>query len=258
MRSKLNRIKNVFKNLESFLKSKNLTYQDSIDTSLGSQKGQVEFLINNFFDYENNGLKKNGIFVDLACADGITYNNTYFLEQYLNWSGLLIEPNPKFKESIKKYRTSNFIDYCISNQNDKEVDFRIDNLLLGGFVGEEFDNNYKTRKEELKNAEIIRLKTKTLETVFNEFNMPDTIDYLSLDVEGAEESILLNFNFDKYKFKFLTIERPTTKLDIVLESNGYIQLLHAWFDVFYCHRDYLENINFKPKKVFKLTPQKDY
>lgn len=51
----------------------------------GDQKGQVDFLINNVLNYEKNGLMENGFFVDLACADGVTINNTYFLEEYLGF-----------------------------------------------------------------------------------------------------------------------------------------------------------------------------
>ena len=42
----------------------------------------------------------------------------------------------------------------------KVIEFRIDNKLLAGIVGEQFDNNHFLREEELKTAEIINLKTR--------------------------------------------------------------------------------------------------
>ena len=258
MKRKIKYIKYLLKQLENFLKKENLPYHKSIDTSLGSQKGQVEYLLNNFFNYEEKGLKKYGYFVDLACADGVHYNNTHFLEKYLDWEGLLIEPNPKFAEKIKETRTSTFVDYCIGKSNDEIINFRIDNMMLGGIVGDNYDNNSKYRKNELESAEIISLKTKTLESVLDEFNSPKIIDYLSLDIEGSEEFVLIDFNFEKYKFKFMTIERPTINLDLKLESKNYLQIHHAGMDVFYCHRDYIEEVNHNPDIIFKLTPQKDW
>ena len=258
MKRKFKYIKFLFKQLEIFLKRENLQYHEIIDTSLGSQKGQVEYLINNFYDYENKGLKKNGYFIDLACADGVHYSNTYFLEKYLDWEGLLIEPNPKFTDSIMKNRTSTHVKYCIGNNNEDYVDFRIDNLMFGGIVGDNYDNNIKYREEELKSAEIVSLQTRTLESVLDDFGSPQVIDYLNLDIEGAEESVLLAFDFKKYKFKFLSIERPTIKIDIKLESVNYIQILHAGNDVYYCHRDYVNEINNNPMNIFKLTPQKNW
>ena len=38
------------------------------------------------------------------------------------------------------------------------------------------------------------------------FNLDGSIDYLSLDVEGAEFEVLKNFPFDEYKFLSITIE----------------------------------------------------
>jgi len=72
----------------------------------GCQKGQVDFLVNNVFDYENKGLPRDGFFIDLAAADGVRISNTYFLERYLNWKGVLFEPNPKFHESILANRSA--------------------------------------------------------------------------------------------------------------------------------------------------------
>ena len=256
MIKKIKFFKYLLKQQETYLSNQNLPKHKKIDKSLGSQKGQVEFLINNFFNYEKNGLKKNGYFVDLACADGIKYNNTYFLEKYLNWTGILIEPNPKFKDSIEKYRISNYVNYCIGQNNTDIVDFRIDNKMLGGIVGESFDNNTRNRNKELASYETITLQTRTLESVLHEFNAPKIIDYLSLDVEGAEEFILKNFNFKKYKFKFLTIERPSADLDIKLDSEDYAQVHHSGMDVFYSHKEFLDEINFNPKLLFKITPQK--
>ncbi len=62
--------------------------------TFGDQKGQVDYLVNNVLNYEKNGLLIDDYyFIDLACADGVTINNTYFLEKFLNWDGLLFEPN---------------------------------------------------------------------------------------------------------------------------------------------------------------------
>lgn len=72
--------------------------KSNIKHTYGDQKGQVDFLINNVLNYEKNGLPKDGFFIDLACADGVYWNNTYFLEKYLNWNGLLFEPNPRYEE----------------------------------------------------------------------------------------------------------------------------------------------------------------
>ena len=137
--------------------------EEHIKKTYGDQKGQLDFLINNFFNYEKNGLPRNGFFIDLAAADGIKGSNTLFLEKYLNWNGILFEPNPRYKDSLKKNRKLPLIQKCVSDKINQNVKFRIDNGQLGGIVSDKTDNNFAIRGEELKTAEIIEMKTTTLE-----------------------------------------------------------------------------------------------
>ena len=55
----------------------------------------------------------------------------------------------------------------------------------------------------------------------NHAKAPSTIDYLSLDIEGAELDALKAFDFAKYRFLVLTIERPVAALRALLRQNGY-------------------------------------
>ena len=59
----------------------------------------------------------------------------------------------------------------------------------------------------------------TLEEILDDNLAPKVIHYLSLDVEGSETDIMRNFNFKKYKFLSLTIERPTPELNNLLFKN---------------------------------------
>ena len=99
-------------------------FERSLKATYGDQKGQVRFLINNVFNYQKNGLKRDGFFVDLACADGVYLNNTLFLEKYLQWRGVLFEPNYNYHAQIKKCRTSKLVTACVSDQADKLIKFR--------------------------------------------------------------------------------------------------------------------------------------
>ena len=49
--------------------------------------------------------------------------------------------------------------------------------------------------------------------------------YFSLDVEGAESLVMSDFPFEKYKFKIMTIERPTDDLKDLLRNHGYKQIM---------------------------------
>lgn len=90
-------------------------------------------------------------------------------------------------------------------------------VAQGGLVGKEFDN-----KERIKSEDQYRtMSTVTILELFERFETPPMIDYMSLDVEGAEEFVMKQFPFDKYRISILTIERPSQGLKNILERQGY-------------------------------------
>lgn len=219
------------------------------------QKGQDRWVIKDIFN-----LKKNGYFVDLAASSGINGNNTYVMENNLNWNGICIEPNPTYFERLKKNRKCHLANYVVDKKNNQEVKFRVDNGQLGGIVDKDTDNNYKYRSKELKNAYILKLKTKTLQYILDYYKAPKVIDYLSLDIEGAEERALINFPFNKYKFLTITIERPTKKLEKLLFDNGYVFVMKSKkvnYDSFYVHKS-IPNFKKIKKEKYEPTPKKTW
>jgi FkbM family methyltransferase len=255
-------IKKIIRIVNHFFKpnilSNKILLENNIKFTFGDQKGQVNFLVNNVFDYEKKGLKKNGFFIDLACADGVSINNTYFLERYLGWTGILFEPNPEYKKKILEKRKSKLITECVTDCVGEKIRFRIDNGMLGGIISEETDNNKRFRSKQLEKAKVIEIYTTTLEKELDEVNAPKIIDFLSLDVEGAEWIVMRLFPFHKYKFICMAIERPNKKLDILLESKGYKQVAHLMNDVLYVHEDFIDMVNFNPKIKFSFTPRKNW
>lgn len=217
-----------------------------------SQKGQDEWVIDTIFNY-----KKKGYFVDLAASDGIKINNTFLLEKELNWKGICIEPNPNYFKELKKNRNCILSNIVVDNENDKEIKFRIDNGELGGIVDDDTDNNFRIRGKQLLKADILNLKTKTLDFILDKFKAPKIIDYLSLDVEGAEERILSKFPFDKYTFLAMTIERPSPELENILFKNGYVFVMKSKFDTFYVHKS-IPNFNEIKKEEYSPTPKKNW
>lgn len=62
-------------------------------------------------------------------------------------------------------------------------------------------------------------------------NCPDVIDYISLDVDAAQSKVFNDFNFDKYKFKVMTIEHnlymsKSEDSDLARECQMYRDKLH--------------------------------
>ena len=102
------------------------------------------------------------------------------------------------------------------------------------------------------------METTTLERELERYSAPEVIEFLSLDIEGAEYLAMKNFPFNRYKFMCACIERPTPELDFLLGKNGYVQLSHISYDVIYGHRDFIKQVNMRLKFLFAITPKKKW
>ena len=125
--------------------------------------------------------KKGGYFVDLAANHFVLLSNTFSLEQHHSWSGICIEPNPMYLYGLVTRRTCNVLVNPISDKADEHLTFRLKHVY-GGFVSPDMDNS-NTNKQD---GSDVTLTTATLTDTLDFFNAPHVIDYLSLDVEGAE------------------------------------------------------------------------
>jgi hypothetical protein len=187
--------------------------------------------------------KQNGYFVDLAANDAVKISNTYALEQFHGWTGLAIEPNPIYWSSLS-FRKCHVAAAVIGQRAGEELLFRFprDKAPKGGLVGEQYDNKKSNRNS--NNEEQWRFAV-SLRDVFEKFQVPNVIDYFSLDVEGAETFVMESFPFDQYRFDVLTVERADNKLRTLLEQNGYKQLkqLRSWGETLWIHSSIENRIN---------------
>jgi FkbM family methyltransferase len=159
------------------------------------------------------GCKREGWFVDLAANDAKTLSNTLMLERDFAWNGLCIEANMNYMYGLT-HRQCKVVSAAVGTPRDEEVTFTMRGVY-GGIVGDDFDN------KNADHGDSVKLRTVPLGDVFAEMNAPSTIDYLSLDVEGAESIVMQGFPWDKYHFSVITVERPKPDLQKLLTGHGY-------------------------------------
>lgn len=158
---------------------------------------------------------RNGYFVELGAMDGLHNSNTILLEESYGWTGLCIEPHPESFGQLVRNRSCACSPACVDGEQHEVSFHQHSDRGMSGIVDADTDNrDAKT--------DLISLETVTLEEVLDEHAAPSAIDYLSLDTEGTEFRILQAFDFKRYRFRCMTIERCPEALHRLLSQHGYL------------------------------------
>ena len=150
---------------------------------------------------EKTNFKRNGYYIDIGCADGEKISNTFLLDKHYNWSGLAIDINARNVIN----RTCNVFKGLVYDE-EKVVEFvKADfNLDFSG-IKDHLTNIFRL-KDRTKTSPIEKHQTIVTQKVFDAYNVPQYIDFLSLDVEGSELNVLKGIDFNKHIFKIIMIE----------------------------------------------------
>jgi FkbM family methyltransferase len=192
-------------------------------------------------------MKSVGCYLEIGGADGITHSNTLALRDCLGWSGTLVEPDPGMFELLKAARghSDRVIQAAISpNGNIGDALLRRAGQLSSLIGHEGWDLHADTRNDHEVTASV------NLVALTDLIKSIPRIDYFSLDVEGAELSIVESIQWSEIiPPGIITVEhnyRPseTEGLRRVLGENGYMELFrdYEWLrkgDLWMRHKDYV-------------------
>ena len=170
--------------------------------------------------------KRNGFFIEVGAYDGVSFSNSLFFEKFRNWTGLLIEANPRaHRELLAKDRKAWNTPACISTSSHVElnVDF-VANGMIGGFDGPHFERSGGVAKDVDTNPFVYNVKAHCfpLNVMLDAIGV-NYVDMFSLDVEGAELEVLKSIDFSRVTIAVLVIEK-NYKEDLMfnfLKDKGY-------------------------------------
>jgi FkbM family methyltransferase len=188
--------------------------------------------------------KRAGVFLDVGAHDGIWLSNTYFLERERGWNGLLVEADDRCFEKLAGNRSADRVHVCL-DEAEGFVDFYVPQATdgLGGIAAEDTDSRaerLEARREKGQQFEIRRVPARTLTSVLDERAFPTTIDYMSIDIEGAELRAFKGLDLGRYRFGALTIERPKGELRTMLADRGYRKVGELVHDCLFVHPDLVD------------------
>ena len=209
--------------------------------SFYSQMGQDKFLDGAVFK----GMRE-GIFVDVGAHDGESLSNTYFLEKERGWKGICVEPIPSVFEKLKALRTNSTCYQLAVDNDEAEKTFLVGKGYPEMFsvLSNHLDPRHYTRiqnetRDNGGHLEAIQVQTKRLDTLLKEQGITH-VNYLSIDVEGAEFGVLESIDFTSTTFDIIEVECNyddlEAKYDAFFEHNGFIRLLSLDWDILYIHK----------------------
>jgi len=206
-----------------------------------SQDKQDQYLEENIFK-----CYKNGFFVDVGAHDGKTINNTLYFETNNNWKGINVEPITDVYEKLIINRPNSINLNCAVDEKEGEADFIYNKgytEMISGLKNH-YDIRHHTRLLNENNyfgssSNIISIPTNTLSNIFKKYNVTH-VNYLSIDVEGAEFAVIKSIDFDYVFIDVIGFENNynDTSVPIVeyLSTKGY-NLLHTSMDIFMIHKN---------------------
>lgn len=143
-------------------------------------------------------------FVEFGATNGITLSNTYILEKYFNWQGILSEPAKSWHEELKKNRQSTIDNRCVWSKTGDHLTFSefaiTEHSSISGF----------SRLETGVEIPITEYKVETI-------SLNDLLDFHSAP------SIIDFLKFEVVLFAIETSHNESKIIDFMLQ-NGYSQI----------------------------------
>lgn len=203
-----------------------------------SQYGE-DFILDRVFADQDTGF-----FVEVGCIDGLRFSNTLtFAER--GWNGMCVEAHTDYINALKENRQESIVCHCAAGEEDAEdVPFYANDRgslsTLDGSREEEFQANYGTYFSGFEQQSVPKRR---LDSLFEQYDVPSQIDFLSLDIEGYEVEALAGMELTKYRPRVLIIESDSSdherRLDDRLLTEGYEKTFRVQQNIFYFDDDRL-------------------
>lgn len=166
-------------------------------------------------------------FVEFGATNGFQLSNSFYLEKYEGWGGVLAEPGKSWRDSLLSIRSCKIDLRCIYSESGKQ-------LMFTEAVNPEFGtiSEYRSSDDHFyarQNGQQYEVETVSLIDLLLHHHSPNYVDYLSIDTEGSEFEILQAFDFSQYSFGVITVEHNYTsnrkKMYELLVRAGYVRVL---------------------------------
>lgn len=183
---------------------------------------------------------EHGTFVDVGAHDGVTLSNSWFFQREREWSGVCIEPNPNVFPQLCANRAPATCVQTAIGIGTGTVPFRVITgyaEMLSG-VDHAYHPRHRARIErEVErhggSVAVIDVPIRSLDAVLEEAGL-QSVDLLSIDVEGAEPMVLDTIDLRRFGVRVVVVENNYRSWEIArrFHAQGYQLMCRlAWDEV---------------------------
>ncbi len=182
-----------------------------------------------------------GFFIESGANDGYEQSNTFYLARRFKWTGLLIEPIPELASHCKAIRKESTVIQCALGDSNTESDsITIERAGLMSVVQNSLGDSEHAHFELAKKhqgdfiGQPITVPLSTLSAVIDQHAPNQTIDLLSLDVEGYEPQALRGLDFSRHAPRFICVEaNDPESINEILKPRYEVAARLSYHDLLY-------------------------
>jgi FkbM family methyltransferase len=151
-------------------------------------------------------LPTSGVFLEIGANDGYSQSNTYYLARARDWKGILIEPSPTLFERCRRMRPEAHCvrAACVATATEGDLVQLVDLDLQSVTLGQQASSE-EARRLAQPGGRPYSVPAKTLSSVIDA-SPYDHVNFMSIDVEGAELSVLAGLDLARHCPDWLLVE----------------------------------------------------
>lgn len=216
-------IKKIFRPLIHLLRSIKSEIFFWLGEKSYSQEGEDRVLASLLFRVRGNNQSKQGFYIDIGAHHPFRFSNTYLFYRS-GWRGLNIDAMPNSMRLFNIFRSRDINLEIGIGRNVEELNFYIFN--------EPAINTFDPALAKERNGgvwnitEIRKIPVMPLSLILEQ-NLPENtaIEFMTIDVEGMDLTVLQSNNWEKFRPKIILIEVYGTSIDVVCRDPAFALLI---------------------------------